>query len=49
MESFLIFNRTLLYFRGCWRLDIFFVCAQSMRTYNEAAIELAAAVFTKRL
>ena len=26
-----------------------FFCAQSMRTYNEAAIELAAAGFFKRL
>ena len=37
----------LSYFRGCWLLD--FSCAQSMWTYNEAAIELAAAVFCKRL
>ena len=38
-------HRTFLlsYFRGCWLLD--FSCAQSMWTYNEAAIELAAAVF----
>ena len=27
----------------------FFVCAQSMWTYNEAAIELVVAVFIKRL
>ena len=42
-------HRTFLlsYFRGCWLLD--FSCAQSMWTYNEAAIELAAAVFCKRL
>ena len=37
----------LSYFRGCWLLD--FSCAQSMLTYNEAAIELAEAVFGKRL
>ena len=36
----------LSYFRGCWLLD--FSCAQSMWTYNEAAIELAAAVFIAR-
>ena len=42
-------HRTFLlsYFRGCWFLD--FSCTQSMWTYNEAAIELAAAVFFKRL
>ena len=42
---FAIVHRTFLlsYFRGCWLLD--FSCAQSMWTYNEAAIELAAAVF----
>ena len=42
---FPIVHRTFLlsYFRGCWLLD--FSCAQSMWTYNEAAIELAAAVF----
>ena len=46
---FPIVHRTFLlsYFRGCWLLD--FSCAQSMWTYNEAAIELAAAVFCKRL
>ena len=46
---FPIVHRTFLlsYFRGCWLLD--FSCAQSMWTYNEAAIELAAAVFGKRL
>ena len=46
---FLIVHRTFLLscFRGCWLLD--FSCAQSMWTYNEAAIELAAAVFGKRL
>ena len=40
MESFLTVNRTFLfrYFRGCWLLDIFCVCAQSMWTYNEAGI-----------
>ena len=41
------FTVLLSYFRGCWILD--FSCAQSMWTYNEAAIELAAAVFGKRL
>ena len=42
---FPIVHRTFLlsYFRGCWLLDFF--CAQSMWTYNEAAIELAAASF----
>ena len=42
---FSIVHRTFLlsYFRGCWLLDFF--CAQSMWTYNEAAIELATAVF----
>ena len=42
---FPIVHRTFLlsYFRGCWLLDFF--CAQSMWTYNEAALELAAAVF----
>ena len=46
---FPIVHRTFLlsYFRGCWLLD--FSCTQSMWTYNEAAIELAAAVFCKRL
>ena len=46
---FAIVHRTFLlsYFRGCWLMD--FSCAQSMWTYNEAAIELAAAVFCKRL
>ena len=46
---FAIVHRTFLlsYFRGCWLLD--FSCAQSMWTCNEAAIELAAAVFCKRL
>ena len=46
---FPIVHRTFLlsYFRGCWLLD--FSCAQSMWTYSEAAIELAAAVFCKRL
>ena len=46
---FPIDHRTFLlsYFRGCWLLEFF--CAQSMRTYNEAAIELAAAGFFKRL
>ena len=46
---FPIVHRTFLlsYFRGCWLLD--FSCAQSMWTYNEAAIELAAAFFCKRL
>ena len=46
---FPIVHRTFLlsYFRGCWLLD--FSCAQSTWTYNEAAIELAAAVFLKRL
>ena len=46
---FPIVHRTFLlsYFRGCWLLD--FSCAQSMWTYNEAAIELAAVVFGKRL
>ena len=40
---FLIVHRTFLlsYFRGCWLLDFF--CAQSIWTYNETAIELAAA------
>ena len=44
---FPIVHRTFLlsYFRGCWLLDRF--CAQSMWTYNEAAIQLAAAVFVK--
>ena len=38
---FPIVHRTFLmsYFRGCWLLD--FSCAQSMWTYNKAAIELA--------
>ena len=46
---FPIVHRTFLlsYFRGCWLLD--FSCAQSMWTFNEAAIELAAVVFGKRL
>ena len=46
--NFPIVHRTFLlsYFRGCWLL--YFSCAQSMWTYNEAAIELAAAVFGKR-
>ena len=46
---FPIVHRTfpLSYFRGCWLLD--FSCAQSMWTYNEAAIELAPAGFGKRL
>ena len=46
---FPIVHRTFLlsYFTGCWLLDFF--CAQSMWVYNEAAIELAAAVFFKRL
>ena len=47
---FLTIHRTFLlsYFRGCWLLDIFFR-AQSMYTYIEAAIELAATVFIKQL
>ena len=46
---FPIVHRTFLlsYFRGCWLLD--FSCGQSMWRYNEVAIELAAAVFCKRL
>ena len=42
---FPIVHRTFLlnYFRGCWLLDFF--CTQSMWTYNEAAIELAAGFF----
>ena len=42
---FPIVHRTFLlsYSRGCWLLDFF--CVQSMWTYNEAAIGLAAAVF----
>ena len=41
---FPIVHRTFLlsYFRGCRLLDFF--CAQSMWTYNEAAIELAVSV-----
>ena len=46
---FPIVHRTFLlsYFRGCSLLDFF--CAQSMWTYNKVAIELATAVFFKRL
>ena len=46
---FPIVHRTFLlsYFRRCWLLD--FSCSQTMWTYNKAAIELAAAVFGKRL
>ena len=48
---FLIVHRTFLfsYFRGCCIALGFFFCASSMWTYNGAAIELAAAVFIKRL
>ena len=48
MKTFPIVHRTFLlsYFRGCWLLD--FSCAR-MWTHNEAFIELAAAVFCKRL
>ena len=44
-----IAHRTFLlsYCRDSLLLNFF--CAQSMWTYNEAAIELAAAVFLKRL
>ena len=47
---FLIVHRTFLlsYFRG-WLLALGFFCAQSMWSYNEAIIELAAAIFMKRL
>ena len=45
---FLIVHRTFLLscFRGCWLLD-FFVCVLKVcgHVYNEAPIELAAAVF----
>ena len=51
-NRFLIVHRTFLLncFEGCWLLELFFLpCAQSMWTNNEAAIELTAAVFIKRL
>ena len=49
IEIFLIAAQTFLlsYFRGCRLLDFFF-CAQSLWTYNEVAVELAAVVFIKR-
>ena len=42
---FPILHRTFLlsYFRGCWLLNFF--CAQSVWTYNEAAIKLAVVFF----
>ena len=40
---FPIVHRTFLLSRGCWLVDFFW--AQSMWTYNEAAMELVTAVF----